>query len=208
MKIKVCGMRDSQNIADLAKLNPDYIGFIFYAKSPRCATDLDEKAVSALPNTIQKVGVFVNEAIEVIHEKALTYGLDVLQLHGNETPVLCLQLQKKGFTIFKAFPISEASDFKKTRTYEGCCDYFLFDTKTAQQGGSGIKFDWKLLHNYTGKTPFLLSGGIALQDLETIQKLTHPMFVGIDVNSKFETAPGMKDIIKLSEIIKKIRDKR
>jgi phosphoribosylanthranilate isomerase len=202
--IKVCGMRNSQNIADLAKLNPDYMGFIFYAKSPRYVASLNKMVVSNLPATIQKVGVFVNESIEKMHETALTYGLDVLQLHGNETTLECIQLQKEGFTIIKAFAIAKASDFKNTHTYEGCCDYFLFDTKTLQKGGSGKKFDWHLLTNYQGETPFFLSGGIDLDDVEVIKKIAHPKLYGVDINSKFETEPGLKDINKLKEFIKRL----
>ncbi|MBN2788090.1 MAG: phosphoribosylanthranilate isomerase [Paludibacteraceae bacterium] len=202
--IKVCGMRNSQNIADLAKLNPDYMGFIFYAKSPRYAASLNKIVVSDLPATIQKVGVFVNESIEKMHETALSYGLDVLQLHGNETTLQCIQLQEEGFTIIKAFPIAKANDFENTCNYESCCDYFLFDTKTTQKGGSGIKFDWELLKNYQGKTPFFLSGGIDLEDVETIKKIAHPKLYGLDINSKFETEPGLKDINKLKKFIKRL----
>ncbi len=204
LQIKVCGMRNAQNIQDLANLKPNYIGFIFYPKSPRYAPNLDAQAVSAIPATIQKVGVFVNETTEVMHEKALIYGLDVLQLHGKETPAQCLQLQEEGFTIFKAFPIAEANDLKNTNGYEGCCDFFLFDTKTPEHGGSGQKFDWRILEKYSGKTPFFLSGGIDLEDAEAINNISHPKCYGIDINSKFETAPGLKDINKLKSFIKRV----
>lgn len=197
LKIKVCGMRNSQNILELAKLKPDYIGFIFYAKSPRYAASLDKAVLALLPASIKKVGIFVNESVEIMLETATKYSLNALQLHGNETAIECLHLREKDYTIIKAFSIEEAIDFEKLTDYEGACDYFLFDTKTPQHGGSGLKFDWSLLENYKGNTPFFLSGGIGLDDVEAIKQITHPQFVAIDINSKFETEPGFKDIEKV-----------
>ncbi len=208
MIIKVCGMKDAQNIQDLAKLNPDYIGFIFYAKSPRYAATTDKNILSNIDIAIQKVGVFVNESFETILETANSYGLEVVQLHGNESPETCKLLQEEGLTVFKAFPISEASDFEKTAKYDGFCDYFLFDTKTSQHGGSGQKFDWHLLNNYTGETPFLLSGGIDLEDATDILQIKHMQFAGIDINSKFELEPGLKDILKIKKFTQMLNDKR
>jgi len=202
--VKVCGMRDSQNIQELAKLKPDYMGFIFYSNSPRNAASIDKAVLSTLPLSIQKVGVFVNESVEVMRETAKSYGIDVLQLHGGETPLQCLQLREEGYIIFKAFPIAEESDFDILTDYEGCCDYFLFDTKTPQHGGSGVKFDWGLLQHYQGETPFFLSGGIELNDANAIKQITHPKFVAVDVNSKFEIEPGLKDIDKLNEFIERL----
>jgi phosphoribosylanthranilate isomerase len=204
MKIKVCGMRDAKNIQELAQLKPDFIGFIFYEKSPRNADQLDINLVNSLPESILKVGVFVNEQIEIMLEKAAIYGLKSLQLHGQENPEQCESLKKKGFVILKAFPIAEAADFKQTESYENTCNYFLFDTKTPQHGGSGQKFDWRLLEIYQGKTPFFLSGGIDLNDAEAIKAIKHPMFAGVDINSRFETEPGIKDIDKIKKIISQL----
>ncbi len=208
MIIKVCGMRDSQNIKEIAALGVDYLGFIFYAKSPRYAAAVDKAVLSSLPESIKKVGVFVDESVEQMRETAKEYGLDVLQLHGGETPLQALQLREEDYTIFKAFPIAEAADFEYLEEYEGCCDYFLFDTKTLQHGGSGQKFDWSLLENYKGKTPFLLSGGIDLDDAETIKKIKHPMFAGVDINSKFELEPALKDVEKVKKMILALGDNK
>ena len=198
-------MLDSQNIKAVAKLKPDYLGFIFYVKSPRYAALVDKLVLFSLPSTIKKVGVFVNESVEVMREMAKAYGLDVLQLHGGETTIQCLQLREEGFTIIKAFSISQSSDFEDICHYEGCCDYFLFDTKTPQHGGSGIKFDWALLDIYQGETPFFLSGGIDLEDVEAILKLKYPKFAGIDLNSRFELEPGLKNVEKLEHFLERIR---
>jgi phosphoribosylanthranilate isomerase len=206
MKIKVCGMRDSENIQAVAALKPDYLGFIFYEKSPRYVATVDKAVLATLPVSIQKVGVFVNESVEVMRQTAQEYALDVLQLHGGETPLQCLQLSGEGYTIFKAFPISESVDFESLDAYDGCCDYFLFDTKTPQHGGSGQKFDWSLLDNYKGETPFFLSGGIDLDDTEAIKQISHPKFIAVDVNSKFEIEPGLKDVAKLTQFISTLND--
>lgn len=206
MKIKVCGMRDSENIQAVAALMPDYLGFIFYEKSPRYAATVDKLLLASLPASIQKVGVFVNESVEVMRQTAQEYGLNALQLHGGETPLQCLQLREEGYLLFKAFSIAEASDFDILEDYDGCCDYFLFDTKTPQHGGSGQKFDWTLLDNYEGETPFFLSGGIDLDDTEAIKQISHPKFVAVDVNSKFEIEPGLKDVATLAQFISTLND--
>jgi len=198
-------MCDTQNIQQLATLNPDYMGFIFYEKSPRYAASVDKSVLTSLPAGIKRVGVFVSESVEVMRATAQAYGLDALQLHGGETPLQCLQLREEDYILFKAFSIAEAADFEILEEYEGCCDYFLFDTKTSGHGGSGEKFDWSLLDHYKGETPFFLSGGIYLDDVEAIKNITHPKFAGVDVNSRFEIEPGLKDIEKLKVFIQKIR---
>ena len=177
------------------------MGFIFYPKSPRYAEPLDIKTLEALPPTIKKIGVFVNEDIENILTIAYKYKLDGLQLHGTELVDMCRKLKKLGYLVIKAFPIAEAYNFKVTKAYEGVCDYFLFDTKTDAYGGSGVKFNWQILKGYKGETPFLLSGGIAVDDAEAIRKIEHPLFAGIDLNSKFELKPGLKNISLLKEFI-------
>jgi phosphoribosylanthranilate isomerase len=138
-------------------------------------------------------------------EKAAAYSLDYLQLHGNESPDLCHTLQKRGYALIKAFPIATEDDLQQTAAYEGRVDYFLFDTKCAGYGGSGKSFDWSVLHTYQGDTPFLLSGGIRPDSLDAIRRFSHPRCAGIDLNSGFETEPGLKDVALLKEFIQAIR---
>ncbi len=193
-------MKHSENIRAAAALQPDLMGFIFYEKSPRYALDnLQFTVDDVLLTDIKKVGVFVNESVEMILSAAKRYQLDFIQLHGNETPMQCLNLLNADLGVIKAFSIAESADFEQTEEYEGCCDYFLFDTKTPQHGGSGKQFDWSLLEHYKGKTPFLLSGGIGLEDAEMLHKIKHPLLAGFDVNSKFEIEPGLKNIDKLRQ---------
>jgi len=201
MLLKICGLKYPENIQAVSDLKPDFMGFIFYPKSTRYAEPLDSAVLNSLPATIKKIGVFVNEDLENILTIAYKYKLDGLQLHGAELVDMCRELKKLGYLVIKAFPIAEAYNFKVTKSYEGVCDYFLFDTKTEAYGGSGLKFNWKMLNEYTGDTPFLLSGGIALDDAEAIQKIEHPKFAGIDLNSKFEVKPGLKNISLLKDFI-------
>ena len=197
-------MRIPENIAKVAALKPDFMGFIFYPKSPRYAEPLDVAALNALPKSIQKIGVFVNENLENILTIAYKYKLDGLQLHGTELVEMCAKLKRAGYIVIKAFPIAKAYNFRVTKDYEGACDYFLFDTKTDAYGGSGLKFDWTMLDEYVGETPFLLSGGIAADDAEAILKIEHSKFAGIDLNSKFELKPGEKNVGLLKEFLKEI----
>jgi len=201
MLLKICGLKYPENIQAVSDLKPDFMGFIFYPKSPRYAEPLDNAVLNSLPATIKKIGVFVNEDLENTLTIAYKYKLDGLQLHGAELVDMCRELKKLGYLVIKAFPIAETYNFKVTKSYEGVCDYFLFDTKTEAYGGSGLKFNWKMLNEYTGDTPFLLSGGIALDDAEAIQKIEHPKFAGIDLNSKFEVKPGLKNISLLKDFI-------
>jgi phosphoribosylanthranilate isomerase len=196
MKIKVCGMREIENISELMTLKPDYIGFIFYDKSKRFVTDFPQIEI---PSSTKKVGVFVNETIEEIIEKANQHTLDIVQLHGNETVEFCEKLTAKNMKIIKAFSVDENFDFSATKLFEKCVSLFLFDTKGKNYGGTGIKFNWELLQNYTGKTPFLLSGGISINDSDEIKKFKHPAFLGIDINSGFELEPGLKNIKEIKE---------
>jgi len=198
-------MKSQKNIQAVAALKPDFMGFIFYPKSPRFAEPLDVAALNALPSTIKKIGVFVNENLENILTIAYKYKLDGVQLHGTELVEMCNELKKVGYIVIKAFPIAEAYNFKVTKAYEGVCDYFLFDTKTDAYGGSGLKFNWNMLDEYVGETPFLLSGGIAADDAEDIRKIEHPKFAGIDLNSKFEISPGLKNVELLRTFLKELR---
>lgn len=202
--VKTCGMKYASNIMNVASLNPDFMGFIFYPKSPRFAEPLDMEALKSLPSSIKKIGVFVNENLENILTIASKYDLDGVQLHGVELVEMCMKLRKAGYIVIKAFPIAEAYNFKVTISYEGACDFFLFDTKTEAYGGSGLKFNWRMLDEYVGQTPFLLSGGIAVDDVDSILKIDHPKFVGIDLNSKFEEKPGMKNVEMLKVFLEEI----
>ncbi len=201
MIIKVCGMRDEANILDVSALDIDWMGFIFYPKSPRYISDDKDNIRNC---RVKKVGVFVNAAQEQIMEIADGYKLDYIQLHGNESPDFCHTLQKRGFNLIKAFSIANKDDIKQTETYNGRVDYFLFDTKCDSYGGSGKSFDWKVLEAYNGDTPFLLSGGINMNSVEHILDFKHPLFRGIDLNSGFETQPGLKDVMKLNSFINRI----
>ena len=201
-KVKVCGMRSAENIRKVESLGIDMMGFIFYPKSSRHVS----KCPDYLPTKCKRVGVFVDENIEAIRKIADDYALDFIQLHGHESPELIsrLSLLTPHLSIIKAFNIATKEDLEATAAYEGLVDYFLFDTKGTSVGGNGEKFDWSVLEAYCGNTPFLLSGGIGPDDAERIKSFHHPRCIGLDLNSRFETAPGLKDINKLKEFIKKI----
>ena len=201
MKIKVCGLKSPENMQALAKLPVDMMGMIFYEKSPRCINEQDADRINALALTIPKVGVFVDATFEVILDKVKRFRLQLVQLHGQESPDFCHALKEKGIPIIKAFQIKTTEDLKICRLYEDCCDYFLFDTPTLSYGGSGKKFDWELLSAYTGTIPFFLSGGIEPEDAEIINQLNFTQLVAVDLNSRFETAPGIKDIDKIRRFI-------
>lgn len=203
LQFKVCGMKHPDNIAGLAALNPDFMGFIFYEKSPRYAGDLDPEVVRGLPSGIRKVGVFVNASRETILAKAETYGLDYAQLHGDESPAFAERLRREGLKVIKVFRI-DASLPSGMADFAESADLFLFDTDTKAYGGSGRKFDWELLRNQTIPRPYLLSGGIAAEDIGAVAQLGLPGMIGIDVNSRFETAPGLKSIELLQEIISEL----
>ena len=205
-KIKVCGMKFHENINQLAALKPDYMGFIFYEKSKRfVGNSLDNFDFSEFPKSINKVGVFVNSSLDYVLLQKEKYNLDFIQLHGNESPNFCEKLEEKGVKIIKAFQISEEFDFSLCENYNNSCEYFLFDTQTAQYGGSGKKFDWKLLENYKNKKEFFLSGGIRLENADEILKIKDLNIHCIDVNSKFEIEPALKNILKLEKFFNKIK---
>ena len=197
-------MKFPENIRAVAALKPDFMGFIFYPKSPRFAEPLDVSVLNTLPPTIKKIGVFVNENLENILTIIYKYNLDGVQLHGTELVKMCRELRKAGYIVIKAFPIAAAYNFRVTKAYEGVCDYFLFDTKTDAYGGSGVKFNWAMLDEYKGETTFLLSGGIAADDEEAILKIEHPKFAGVDLNSKFEVKPGEKNVKLLKEFMRQL----
>lgn len=204
MIIKVCGMREPDNIRDVEALHPDMMGFICWEKSPRY--------VAAVPSYLpkcQRVCVFVNQAASYVMQMTDSLKAGYIQLHGSETPELCHELkQSTGLKIIKAISVSSIADIEKSKKYQGVADILLFDTKCASVGGSGVKFDWSILDSYSGTTPFLLSGGIGPDDAESILSIKHPMFAGVDLNSRFENAPAMKDVLKLKEFITEIRDEQ
>ncbi|HBL76584.1 MAG TPA: N-(5'-phosphoribosyl)anthranilate isomerase [Prolixibacteraceae bacterium] len=206
LKIKVCGMRDPENIAGIASGGPDFMGFIFYPKSKRfTGFDAQTEILNAFPEKIQKVGVFVNETPEQIFATSRVWKLDAIQLHGQETPDNCRQIQYSVLPVFKAFSIDESFDFEILKAYQDYCDYFLFDTKGQFPGGTGQKFNWALLEDYQLDVPFFLSGGIGPDDVESIRNFRHPQLFGIDINSGFEISPGLKDIEKVRKFISEIK---
>lgn len=204
--VKVCGMRDAENIREVEALGIDLMGFIFWPKSGRYVSERP----AYLPTNCKRVGVFVDEDIETVKRIAEDYALDYIQLHGHESPEYCAQL--KGLKLIKAFNIATTEDFKQTESYTGIVDYFLFDTKGKSVGGNGDKFDWSVLSAYDDNTPFLLSGGIGPDDAEVLTShfspLTSKKCVGIDLNSRFEIAPGLKDINKLKDFLNALNNEQ
>ena len=204
-KVKVCGMRDADNIRKVEALGIDMMGFIFYPKSSRYIS----KRPAYLPQKCKRIGVFVDATVEDILQHIADYQLDIVQLHGHESPdfIRALRFQVSGFKfqVIKAFNIATIEDLEAVAPYEGIVDYFLFDTKGPSAGGNGEKFDWSILEAYHGDTPFLLSGGIGPNEAERVKAFHHSKCIGIDLNSKFEVHPALKDINKLKEFIKKIR---
>jgi phosphoribosylanthranilate isomerase len=204
--IKICGMREPENIMAAGQLKPDFLGFIFYKESPRYAgSDLDPEILSTLPAYIRKTGVFVNSAINEILDTVSKFSLDAVQLHGNESPELCESIKNSGIQVIKAFSIGESIDPKIFAEFIHCTDYFLFDAKSLKYGGSGQKFDWRLLDGNDPGHPFILSGGIGPQDIENIAGIINRSFHGIDLNSRFEVKPGLKDIKKLKNFINELK---
>jgi phosphoribosylanthranilate isomerase len=206
LKIKVCGMRYPSNIKELAELVPDFIGFIFYPPSKRfVGVEFQKQDIDQLQNEINRTAVFVNAHHHEIVEFANLYGIKTLQLHGAETPQFCRELIDKGFTIIKAFGIDENFNFESLNEYLDHVDFFLFDTKTKEHGGSGLTFDWQTLENYTLNKPFFISGGLSPENLLAVLEIKNPSFYGLDLNSKFEIEPGLKNIDKLKDAFKLIR---
>ncbi len=201
MKLKVCGLKFEENIADLMQLPINYMGFIFYKKSPRyVGEDLSFDFVRSIPKHIKKVGVFVNEDCTAVFNRISHYDLAIVQLHGDETPEICAEL-KPHVQIMKAFQIHDNFDFKLLENYIPVVDYFLFDSSTPNYGGSGKQFNWQLLKNYKYHIPFFLSGGIGEEHAEELKQLNLPQLKAIDINSKFETEPGLKQTEQIKQFI-------
>jgi len=202
-------MREAANIREIEALGIEWLGLIFWPKSSRYVSERPDY----LPRNVKRVGVFVDEAPEKIVSISRLYGLDYIQLHGHESISDINRLRQviadQGSAtippqLIKAFSIATDSDLEQTKAYEGHVDYFLFDTKGPSVGGNGIQFDWEVLNAYHGHTPFLLSGGIGPDDAERIQAFHHPQCIGIDLNSRFEISPGLKDINKLKTFIQSL----
>jgi phosphoribosylanthranilate isomerase len=202
MIIKICGMRETENIRQVEQLEADWMGFIFYPPSPRYVCEVP----AYLPQKQKRVGVFVNAEKSFILERVKHFQLDLLQLHGNETPSYCSEIRKVShLPVIKTFAITEKTDFTTLCAYEEHTDYFLFDTPCSTAGGSGKAFDHSLLKDYQGHTPFLLSGGLGPDDAEEINNFKHPDFAGIDLNSRFELRPALKSVEKLHVFLSKIK---
>jgi phosphoribosylanthranilate isomerase len=216
--IKVCGMRDSENIRQVAALGVKWIGMIFWNQSPRNVTMIptyagiipDRSSLNGQNSSsdIQRIGVFVDEMPQNIITRVINFQLDIVQLHGHESPTLIRNLRRTldpdmrpGVKIMKTISIGSEEDIEVYKTYTNCVDYFLFDTKCATKGGSGQHFDWNVLQAYDGTLPFMLSGGIGPDDVERIKAFQHPQCMGIDLNSRFESEPGIKDVEKIRHFL-------
>lgn len=208
VKLKICGMKLPDNIRAITALKPDYLGFIFYRESSRFVDGLTPSFVKSLPTTVRKTGVFVNEELNRVAQLAVLYGLNAVQLHGQEPVKYCIALRglldDVGIQIVKAFGIDENFDFKSVNAYANVVDYFLFDTQTPAHGGSGKTFDWSLLEGYQLDKPYFLSGGIGPESILQLKQINDPRLYAIDVNSRFELAPGLKDIDKLKDFKHKL----
>jgi len=202
MKIKVCGLKYALNVQEVGKLPIDYAGFIFVGASPRNVDYSSELMLAMNKLGCKKVGVFVNAPTHFIQAKAELFGLDTIQLHGDESDYQIEKLSKD-YEVVKVFSVGDDFNFDLSQ-YEKA-DYFLFDTKGKKRGGNGTKFNWNLLNAYKGETPFILSGGIGAKDAKEILKIKHPKFAGIDVNSGFEVEPGLKKTELLKQFIKELK---
>jgi phosphoribosylanthranilate isomerase len=197
--IKICGLRNKTNVEEILSLKPAFIGFIFHPNSPRYVNKEAKKVLPQyFPVNTKKVGVFVNAPVFELLKVARDFGLDYIQLHGDESPAYANHLHKKGFRLIKAFPVGhEKFDFQQLAPYTELVDYFLFDTKGKAPGGNGQTFNWSVLNEYPFDTPFFLSGGIGPEHTKTLQKLSFSPLHALDLNSKFETQAGIKDLTKL-----------
>jgi phosphoribosylanthranilate isomerase len=204
--VKVCGMKNKENIRALIRLNPDFIGYIFYPNSPRYVEPaIAHSLTERVPSAVKKAGVFVNSSIEEIMEKVISLRLDCVQLSGHESLSFVKRLNHANIPIIKAVHVNEEEDLEKAYEFSPFISKFLFDTKTDVFGGSGHKFDWNILHSYKGDVPFFLSGGIGPGEVDDILCFRHPKFEGVDINSKFEIEPGLKNIELIQSFLSTIR---
>jgi phosphoribosylanthranilate isomerase len=205
VKLKVCGMKYAANIAAIAALDPDYLGFIFYRKSPRFMNEISAELIKYIPASIKTTGVFVDENMDVVKAYIFKHQLKAVQLHGKESVAYCREIKTLGVEVIKAFGVDEQFNFEALIPYQEVVDYFLFDTQTAAHGGSGKVFDWKLLRQYSLDKPYFLSGGITNDHAASIQEINDPRLYAVDINSKFEVEPGLKDVAQLKEFFKEMK---
>lgn len=201
--VKVCGMTRRGNILDIARAGATHAGLIFYAPSPRNALSVSPDEVSALP--IPMVGVFVNADVDTVADTAQRYGLWAVQMHGKETPEMCAALRQRGLRVWKALGIASVADVQRAAEYRDAADMLVLDTKTDSHGGSGQKFSWHVLDNIALPMPFLLSGGIGPDDAAAIRRFAHPQCCGVDLNSRFEIAPGLKNARAVHDFVSAIK---
>ncbi|MBT3242039.1 MAG: phosphoribosylanthranilate isomerase [Bacteroidetes bacterium] len=203
-KIKICGITDPDNLIDIIRLGPEFIGLIFYEKSPRFVTEISRMIpILSLPRQYKLIGVFVNESLDKILEISIIARLDGVQLHGSESPEFCRECQNNGLFVIKAFGVGKEFNFEDIDIYQPNIDLFLFDSNSPGHGGSGNKFEWNVLSAYHGETPFLLSGGVSPDDQITVKNSS---FLGVDLNSRFEIKAGLKNIESLNYFITKYRN--
>jgi phosphoribosylanthranilate isomerase len=202
LRLKVCGLKNPENYRKVMQLEPDLVGLIFYPPSPRYVeSEGSQSALQEKPHgKTQKTGVFVNAEPDLVIWKAKEYHLEWVQLHGHESPDQLEILQKEGLKVIKAFPVDKDFNFRSVKDYLKVSDLFLFDTKTEAYGGSGQRFPWEILENYDEEVPFLLSGGLNHQEFQQFPPIQHPLLYGLDVNSKYEIKPGLKDLEKLKAL--------
>lgn len=215
IRLKICGMKQPENVREIAMLQPEYMGLIFYEKSPRYVA----AHIPEITSEVKKTGVFVDASLDFILDKVKRFQLKALQLHGKETAEFCRKLrdnlQDQNIEIIKVFSVKEEFDFSRLEEYEGVVDFFLFDTKGKNKGGNGITFNWEVLKNYPSSTPFFLSGGIGLEEAKKIKELMNwfqengkdNLLYAVDVNSRFEDEPGLKNAEKLQQFKERITEK-
>ena len=202
MKLKVCGMREVTNIKSVLALKPDLMGFIFYPKSKRFVDALSLRDIDF--GTTQKVGVFVNEKLDSLTEKVKKFDLDYVQLHGDESSSYLAAVKYLGVKVIKVFRILDQLPIDQILAFEQEADYFLYDTLSLEYGGSGKNFQWNILNESPSSKPFWLSGGVSIESLKALGLIDHPGLIGIDVNSKLESHPGMKNIELLRALKKSL----
>jgi phosphoribosylanthranilate isomerase len=206
MKLKVCGMKYPDNVSAVAALLPDYMGFIFYKPSKRyCADTLSPEFVISLPTSIIKTGVFVNESLEEVLRICAAYGFKAVQLHGHETPAFCLSCKEAGLEVIKVFHVGDTMDWSILEPYKAVSNCFLFDTKTPEYGGSGTRFNWEILKKYDNDIPLFLSGGVDESILKELDTLKNVKIYALDVNSKFELEPGLKDVERIQIFAERLK---